>query len=129
MEIKVESPISSELKFISVPKKELKMLKCFFIITVLIGLCSSGFAANNKTEKEESCNWGCKLPYNICLEKGVNIPDKEKIKQVCYTQEKEDPRDCVFESYRKLAKENRYESLKNRCKSEKLKCIKECLVD
>jgi hypothetical protein len=103
------------------------MLKYFFIISIHVGLCSFAFAAG-KTEKEESCSWTCKLPYNICLEKGLEMSDKEKIRQSCYKQgQEEDPRDCVFDNYNKLSKEKHYEGLKNRCKSDKLKCVNECV--
>jgi hypothetical protein len=103
------------------------MLKYFFIIAIHVSFCSFAFAAG-KTEKEESCSWACKLPYYVCLERGFEMSDKEKIRQSCYNPgQEEDPRDCVFDNYKKLSKEKRYETLKNRCKSEKLKCVNDCM--
>lgn len=105
------------------------MLKYLILIVTQVFLSSFGFAAG-KTEKEESCNWGCKLPYYICLEKGFDMSDKEKIRQLCsiQSQEYDDPRDCILDNSKKLSKENRYETLRNRCKSDKSKCVNGCLA-
>ncbi len=105
------------------------MLKYLILIVAQVFLCSFGFAAGSeKSEKEEMCSWTCKLPYNICLEKGFAAADKDKIRKLCYgPAQEEDPRDCVFDSYKKLSKEKQYEALKTRCKSDKLKCVNGCM--